>query len=101
MTNIAGTDQDATEVGHDEDRPSWVVHITIDVEDLPVALTLADAMVQSLAGRYPQVVAGVTGVSHENAQRARHRVYCDRLLEFGGEGRCGYRHGHQGECGTI
>jgi hypothetical protein len=79
------------------DNVGWVVHLAVDVPDLPAALAVAERLCMFVDGIFPQVVAGVTTVSRADDQSARHHVFCDRLLSDHTT-RCGLRHQHRGPC---
>jgi hypothetical protein len=81
----------------ESDNVGFVVHLAVDVPDLPAALAVAERLCLFVEGIFPQVVAGVTTVSRADHQTARHHVFCDRLLPDR-IGRCALRHQHRGPC---
>ncbi|MBE1489937.1 hypothetical protein [Plantactinospora soyae] len=83
--------------GRDSPVPRYVIHLPASSADLAGAVELAYALVRSL-DFLPEIDAGETTVSEEDAQYVHHRVCCDRLLP--GRRRCALRAGHDGTCDT-
>lgn len=83
-----------TVTGLDE-RPRFVVHLTLHADDLAAARLLARSLARSL-GFLPELVLGETTVSVTGAPDVHHQVFCDRLLEHGW--RCRLRPEHDGGC---
>ncbi|MBE1492321.1 hypothetical protein [Plantactinospora soyae] len=82
-------------LGRGDAVPGHVIHLPVAVHTLDAAAELAALLAESLAF-LPELDAGEVTVSAEDAQHERHRVFCDRLLF--GDGRCGEREGHPGQC---
>lgn len=74
-----------------------MAHLPFTAADLPAAQHFAGTLARSLSF-LPEVDAGETTVSAEDAQGVRHRVFCDRLLDGGR--RCVRRVEHDGDCAT-
>ncbi|NBE85072.1 hypothetical protein [Micromonospora rubida] len=75
-----------------------MIHLPVAVADLAGALRLAYALARSLTS-LPQVEAGGTTVSAEDAQHVRHWVFCDRIMP--GRRRCARRADHDGPCDPV
>ncbi|WP_347877026.1 hypothetical protein [Micromonospora sp. KC606] len=73
----------------------FVVHLPVTAADLPAALRLGRAVTRAL-GFLPEVDGGGTTISTEDAQSARHWVFCDQLLDGGR--RCPQPADHDGDC---
>ncbi|MDM4721039.1 hypothetical protein QTQ03_16075 [Micromonospora sp. WMMA1363] len=78
-----------------DDRPRFVVHLTLRAADLAGAHLLARALARSLAF-LPELVLGETTVTVDGAPDVHHQVFCDRLLGHGW--RCLLRPDHDGDC---
>ncbi|NIL41641.1 hypothetical protein HCB17_10970 [Salinispora arenicola] len=82
----------ATEV---DDRPRFVVHLTLHADNLAGARLLARSLARSLTF-LPELVLGETTISVNGASDVHHQVFCDRLLDGGW--RCLLRPDHGGDC---
>jgi hypothetical protein len=77
--------------------PRWVVHLPVDVPNLPAAFTLAEQIATSLSW-LGVVDGGSVEVSEEDDQSRRHAVFCNRRGKIG---RCGLRSGHAADCVSV
>lgn len=80
---------------HLEDRPRFVVHLTVRAAGPAAAHRLARAFARSL-DFVPELVTGETTVSVEGAPDVHHQVFCDRLVDVGR--RCLLAPDHDGGC---
>ncbi|WP_323373987.1 hypothetical protein [Plantactinospora alkalitolerans] len=83
--------------GRDTPIPRYVIHLPATSADLAGAVELAYGLARSL-DFLPEIDAGETTVSEEDAEHVHHRVCCDRLLP--GRRRCALRARHDGPCDT-
>ncbi|MEV6816226.1 hypothetical protein [Micromonospora sp. NPDC051296] len=83
-----------SDAGTDE-RPRFVVHLTVRATDLAAAHVLTRALTRSL-GFLPDLILGETTISVEGAPDVHHQVFCDRPMSYGR--RCLLRPDHGGGC---
>ncbi|MGC4805265.1 hypothetical protein [Micromonospora sp. DT233] len=73
----------------------FVAHLAFTAADLGAARRFAGALARSVTF-LPEIDAGETTVSAEDAQGVRHRVFCD--LPLPDHRRCARRADHDGAC---
>ncbi|QGN46591.1 hypothetical protein ACN26Y_09975 [Micromonospora sp. WMMD558] len=80
------------------DAPRWIIHLPTTLTSQDAAITLAEALRDSL-GHVTVLDFGEATLSEEDRQFLRTRVWCDHRLPGGL--RCTRRADHHGDCSAA